>query len=101
MTYFNINPGHILPPAPEAPADQPGELVVAGVLADQGTASVTLRVRGVMRWMGRFSGTETLNSFSERFRNCSLKLLFQTKIWSTARVVIIMKLSLKTSDNLH
>ena len=43
-TYFNIDPRHILPAAAEAPADQPGELVVAGVLADQGTASVTLRV---------------------------------------------------------
>ena len=42
-TYFNINPRHILSAAAEAPADQPGELVVSGVLADQRSSAVSLR----------------------------------------------------------
>ena len=43
LTYFNINPRHVLSAAAEAPADQPGELVVSGVLADQGASTVSLR----------------------------------------------------------
>ena len=42
LTYFNINARHILPPAAEAPADDPGELVVAAVLAHQRASAVTL-----------------------------------------------------------
>ena len=43
LTYFDINPRHILSAAAEAPADQPGELVVSGVLADQRASTVSLR----------------------------------------------------------
>ena len=42
-TYFNINPRHILSAAAEAPDDQPGELVVSGVLAYQRSSAVSLR----------------------------------------------------------
>ena len=40
--HLHIHPGDVLPPAAEAPADDPGELVVAAVLADQRTSAVTL-----------------------------------------------------------
>ena len=40
--HLHIHPGNVLPPAAEAPADDPGELVVAAVLADQRTSAVTL-----------------------------------------------------------
>ena len=42
-TYFNITARHILPAAAESPADEAGELVVSGVLADQRASTVSLR----------------------------------------------------------
>ena len=44
-TYFNINARHILPAAAEAPADEPRELVVSGVLAHQRAPSVSLEAK--------------------------------------------------------
>ena len=44
LTYFNINARHVLPAAAEAPRHEPGQLVVALVLAHEWAATVTLQV---------------------------------------------------------
>ena len=42
---FDVNSRHVFPSAAEAPRHQAGQLVVAGVLADQRPASVTLEIK--------------------------------------------------------
>ena len=43
IAYLDINPWHIFSPAPESPADNPGELVVTPVFTHQRAATVTLQ----------------------------------------------------------
>ena len=42
---LDVDAGHVLPAAAEAPADEAGELEVALVLADEGAAAVTLEMK--------------------------------------------------------